>query len=570
MNEKICRYKILLRKKFSKKNKRNKNISIRDVKQVIIKCLNIFRKKLLSKSKKGISKIKLCCNNDTYQKLPKHPQKYILPHGSANIAHQLSEAITGEYVVPQHPLNNKYRPLTFCAKPLLTIWQQIFILCTIASLAYGLSVNHELTMMSFILIGNTILLLLLIIKSLLLKNSLYLIKNNLGFNKGFIAKRDDIFFPYYSILVPLYKEADIIDNIINNIKKIDYPVDKLQALLIVEEDDFELRTKLSTMNLPKCFFVIIIPYGIPKTKARACNFAMKYVYGEFLTIFDAEDKPQTDQLKKAVNVFLNNPDIFCLQSRLSYYNRDENWITKMFDIEYRVLFLYLLPSLRRIGSFIPLGGSSNHFRTHILRNIGGWDDYNVTEDAELGLRITMEKLRTEMLDSNTEEEAPLTIQAWLKQRCRWIKGHIMTYIVYMRNPINTFSTLKFSSFITFSYMMGIAQMGLILSPLLFTFTILTTLDVITFEHLSPIVIFLSKIITFINIISGVAISFANAWIAIDEKTKIRKILLSCNFCCYSLLHSIAAFLAIFQIITKPYHWNKTAHGISKYFKNHDD
>ena len=206
---------------------------------------------------------------------------------------------------------------------------------------------------------------------------------------------------------------------------------------MVEEDDLETVAAAKALldgDVP--FEIIEVPPGGPRTKPKAANYALAFARGEYLVVYDAEDRPERDQLKKAVATFRASPrQTACLQARLNFYNADHNWLTKMFALDYALWFDTLLPGLDRIGVPMPLGGTSNHFRTSVLRDIGGWDAFNVTEDADIGIRLSQLGYRVSMLDSNTFEEAPVTIGAWLKQRSRWLKGYMQTWLVHMRDPL---------------------------------------------------------------------------------------------------------------------------------------
>lgn len=249
----------------------------------------------------------------------------------------------------------------------------------------------------------------------------------------------DAELPVYTILLPLYKEANIAKKIIRNIGKLEYPADKLDVKLLLEEDDAETRGALEKAGLPPYCDVIIIPDSLPKTKPRACNYGLERAKGEFCVIYDAEDAPETDQLKKALAVFRRDKDnkVLCVQAKLNYFNAKTNLLTRLFTVEYSTYFDLTLSGYQLFRLPLPLGGTSNHFRTAILREVGPWDPFNVTEDCDLGLRIYEKGYRTKLVDSTTYEEANSHVGNWIRQRSRWVKGFIQTHLVHYRHPVQT-------------------------------------------------------------------------------------------------------------------------------------
>ena len=187
------------------------------------------------------------------------------------------------------------------------------------------------------------------------------------------------------------------------------------------------------MILPEFFDVIKVPVSYPRTKPKACNYGLQFAKGKYITIYDAEDRPAMDQLKLVVAKFaISDSNVACIQAKLNYYNREENYLTKLFAIEFSLLFEYVMLGLKKLDMPIPLGGSSNHFIREKLEELGGWDAFNVTEDADLGIRLHHRGYQTELIDSITLEESPISMHAWLVQRARWIKGHVLTSLVHLR------------------------------------------------------------------------------------------------------------------------------------------
>ena len=219
------------------------------------------------------------------------------------------------------------------------------------------------------------------------------------------------------------------------------------------------------MDLPDCFDVSVVPAVGPTGKPRACNHGLANARGEYLVIFDAEDRPEKDQLRKSVLAFREtSPEVVCLQAQLNYFNRTRNLLTRWFTAEYSVWFDQLLPGLQAMDVAIPLGGTSNHFITARLREIGGWNAFNVTEDADLGLRIFLRGWKTAILGTTTYEEATSRYQNWIRQRSRWVKGYIQTYLYHMRRPFRLAGQMGPKAFIAFQLFFGANTLCLLLNP----------------------------------------------------------------------------------------------------------
>lgn len=251
--------------------------------------------------------------------------------------------------------------------------------------------------------------------------------------------------PVYTIMLPVYREEAVAAKLIDRIGKLDYPKDKLDVKVLLEADDPGTLEALKKADPPDCFEFIVMPPLQPKTKPRSCNYALAAARGEFCVIYDAEDAPEPDQLKKAVAAFRadRSGKLVCVQAKLNYYNPKQNLLTRLFTIEYTTHFDLVMPGMSRFQLPLPLGGTSNHFRVDALRKIGGWDPFNVTEDCDLGIRIYENGFRTGLLDSTTWEEANSRIGNFLRQRSRWVKGFIQTHLVHYRNIFRTVRRLGF-------------------------------------------------------------------------------------------------------------------------------
>ncbi len=250
-----------------------------------------------------------------------------------------------------------------------------------------------------------------------------------------IPRLRDAELPRYSVLVAMYREARVLPDLVAALEALDYPPAKLDIKLVLEEVDAETIAAANALHLPPHFEVMVVPDGAPRTKPRALNYALQFATGDYLVIYDAEDRPDPDQLRKAAGRFRDAPrEVVCLQARLTFDNASENWLSKQFAIEYASLFAGILPMLDAARLPLPLGGTSNHFRTGILRKIGAWDPHNVTEDADLGIRLYRRGFGPRCWIPTTYEEAACQPGNWLRQRTRWLKGWVQTYGVHMRQP----------------------------------------------------------------------------------------------------------------------------------------
>lgn len=252
---------------------------------------------------------------------------------------------------------------------------------------------------------------------------------------------DPEIWPRYTVLVALHDEASIMDQIVDRLSRIDYPADRLEGFLLLERDDAETIAGAQRVVRPDWLEVVIVPPGEPQTKPRALNHGLARATGELVTVYDAEDDPDPQQLKEAASRFASAPDprLACLQSPLRIRRRDRSargsaFLDRQFAVEYAALFEVTLPGLARLGLPFPLGGTSNHFRADALKAVGGWDAYNVTEDADLGFRLWRAGLRQGMLNSPTWETPPGDLAHWLPQRTRWMKGFMQTWGVHTRRP----------------------------------------------------------------------------------------------------------------------------------------
>ncbi len=356
--------------------------------------------------------------------------------------------------------------------------------------------------------------------------------------------------PRYTVLVPLYREVRALPGLLAAMRSLDYPAERLEVIFLVEADDALTRDALDAISRPAHFTVLDIPPGGPRTKPNALNFGLAAASGSYLTIYDAEDRPHRQQLREAVSAFWHGPDRrACVQAPLIAYNARENWIAAQWALEYRVLFNLILPAMGRLALPIPLGGTSNHFRVDILRSVGGWDAFNVTEDADLGLRIARHGYSVGMITRPTLEEAPISIGAWTAQRSRWIKGYVQTWLVAMRH---TRKTLRAGGVAALACI-HLTLAGCVLSALAHGAALI--LIAASLGISGPAL----PLADLALIAAGLASNTLLSLLALQgHATPPRRTVLTQPL--YFLLFTPAAVRAIWSLIRAPHYWAKTDHG----------
>jgi cellulose synthase/poly-beta-1,6-N-acetylglucosamine synthase-like glycosyltransferase len=369
----------------------------------------------------------------------------------------------------------------------------------------------------------------------------------------------DEYLPTYTILLPVFHEASMLPQLVDGILSLDYPEDRLDVKLLLEEEDTETREAADAMDLPPCFDVLVVPAVGPTGKPRACNFGLAHAEGAYLVIYDAEDRPEPDQLRKSVAAFWTAArDVVCFQAQLNYFNRTHNLLTRWFTAEYSVWFDQLLPGLQAMDVVIPLGGTSNHFITSRLRLIGGWNSFNVTEDADLGLRIFLQGWKTAILETTTYEEATSRYRNWIRQRSRWVKGYMQTYLFHMRQPVRLARRMGAKSYTAFQLFFGAGTLCLLLNPIFWLLAVAwfaTKLHLIQsifpwpVLYLGTIGLFVGNVACVLSVVSG---CFGR------RNYEDVKYALLVPF--YWILMSVGAWKALVQLFTKPSYWEKTEHG----------
>lgn len=376
-----------------------------------------------------------------------------------------------------------------------------------------------------------------------------------------LAALKDSDLPRYTVLVPAYKEANVVAKVIANLDRLDYPKEKLDLILLLEEDDEETMEAVRRAHPPATITVITVPDSQPKTKPKACNVGLAFARGEFLVIYDAEDEPEPDQLKKAVVAFRRaDARLVCVQAALNYWNADENALTRMFTLEYSYWFDYMLPGLDRLGLPIPLGGTSNHFRTAALRRIGGWDPYNVTEDADLGIRVAAVGATVGVINSTTYEEANRAYGNWIRQRSRWIKGYLQTTLVHLRDPLGLIRVAGPLRAGAFMLLVGGTPITFLATPPLLAAFLISLF--VAPEALEPYFPGWVLYVSVFNLLIGNALMVYLSMMGAFKRRAYRLVTWALLNPVYWLMHSIASYKALWQLIVRPHYWEKTTHGLS--------
>ncbi len=436
--------------------------------------------------------------------------------------------------------------------------QRVVVALILAGIAWGLYRDWMLTIVGI----NAVLLGLITIGNIM---KLWLVRRSL--TRDVVIEIDprsddwleDADLPVYTILLPVYREAGMLKQLVGGIEQLNYPMSRLDVKLLLEEDDVETLEAAKSMGLPDSFDIIVVPDIGPKGKPRACNAGLAQARGEYLVIYDAEDRPVPNQLRDAVAAFRSAPgDVVCLQAQLNYFNRTHNILTRWFTAEYSMWFDLLLPGLQSIDVAIPLGGTSNHFIVERLSQLRGWDAYNVTEDADLGVRIYQRGWKTAILDSTTFEEATSKYRNWIRQRSRWVKGYIQTYFVHSRHPLRTIRGMGIKSFAVFELFVGVGTLTLLVNPFYWLLTVawFTGRFHVIQEIFPPAVFYMGLAGLIIGNTTFTIVAVAGCYSRSNHED-VKWALLSPV---YWVLLSVGAWKGLLQLFYKPYYWEKTTHG----------
>jgi glycosyltransferase involved in cell wall biosynthesis len=364
--------------------------------------------------------------------------------------------------------------------------------------------------------------------------------------------------PVVSVLVPLYGEPDIAPRLLQRLGRLDYPRALLDIVIVLEAKDAETRAALQARPLPGWMRIVTVPDGPITTKPRAMNFALDFCRGSIIGIYDAEDAPDPDQIRKVVQRFAETPaQVACLQGALDYYNPRTNLLARLFTAEYAAWFRVMMPALQRLGWPMPLGGTTLFIRREALEKVGAWDAHNVTEDADLGVRLARHGYRTEMLPTTTHEEANCRLRPWVRQRSRWIKGHILTWVVHMRRPRALWRDLGPMGFLGYQVVFLGAQSQVLLAPVMWSFWIIPAglphpvqglLPSGAIAALTGLFVLSELLVMAVAVVGLSRTRHAGLWPAVPFLHL------------YHPLGAIAGWRAVWEAVVNPFYWAKTSHG----------
>jgi glycosyltransferase XagB len=448
------------------------------------------------------------------------------------------------------------------ARNLISRGQRNFLIGLLSAVVIGLVLSVQLTITAIIAFFTLLYLIAVIYRAYLFTRSsrsdaLEIVTDE----EALIVPDSEL--PYYTILLPVYNEASVIIKLIENLAQMDYPASRLEVLLLVEEDDDETLGALRASHPPAQFKLVVVPPAEPRTKPKALNFGLTLARGDIVAVYDAEDTPDILQLRRAaVALGRYGPEVACVQGQLSFRNAPQNIITRWFTIEYAMWFSFFLPGLVTLDAPIPLGGTSNHFKIAVLRELHGWDPFNVTEDADLGIRLAQKGYRVGVVDTTTFEEASCHAGNWIRQRSRWIKGYMQTLLVHTRRPIHLLRAVGPLGFLSFMFFIGGTVMAGLINPIFWMLYVFWLAAL--WSGFDPSFPRLLLFISLFNLLAG-----NGAFVYLGMLAPIRRGLLglipySLTVSGYWVLISIAAYKALWQLIRKPFYWEKTRHGVSRH------
>lgn len=381
-------------------------------------------------------------------------------------------------------------------------------------------------------------------------------------NAAEVAQMNERELPMFTLLIPVFRERDVIQGLVQSIESLDYPRAKLDVLLLFEESDRDTLEAAMALRPPAMIRFVVVPDSVPRTKPKALNFGLASARGQYAVVYDAEDRPEPDQLKRVVAAFRRAPpDVICLQAKLNYYNRHQNILTRWFTSEYSTWFDLILPGLDSTLAPIPLGGTSNHFVLERLRELGGWDPFNVTEDADLGIRMFKRGYRAAIVDSTTYEEANSELGNWIRQRSRWVKGYMQTWLVNMRHPLHLLLALGWRASFSFHATVGGTPLVFLLNPIYWT---ITTLWFLTHWQVIPplfpgpvyyLSLFNLVVGNFVFAYLNLAGTYRRGYYELSGVALLTPI--------YWMMMSLAAWRALWQLLAQPFQWEKTTHGLDR-------
>ncbi|MCI5112334.1 MAG: glycosyltransferase [Marivita sp.] len=367
--------------------------------------------------------------------------------------------------------------------------------------------------------------------------------------------------PVVSLIVPLYHEAAIANDLVMRLSRLTYPKSLLDVVLVLEDKDDQTRQMIEAVSLPGWMRVLRVPDGQIKTKPRALNYALGHTRGDIIGVLDAEDAPATDQIERVVEAFHTAPsNVACVQGILDFYNTKSNWLSRCFTIEYAIWFRIVLAGAARLGLPIPLGGTTVYLRRAALKQVGGWDAHNVTEDADLGIRLYRFGYRTILIPTVTREEANNRIVPWIRQRSRWLKGYIITYMVHMRRPFRLLRELGARKWIGFQMFFLATILQFTLAPALWSFwLVFLGLNAPLFEVIpADWAKGLLALFLFAELVSLLTGFIA---VARTQHEDLMQWVPMMFF--YFPMGVFAVYKAWSELVFRPFYWDKTTHGRSE-------
>jgi glycosyltransferase XagB len=365
--------------------------------------------------------------------------------------------------------------------------------------------------------------------------------------EGQSVSDDDL--PVYSVLIALHREASVVDQLVTGLSCLDWPKARLDMIFAIEESDIATRAALEAQTMDFPARILILPPVGPTTKPKALQAALPFTRGSLVCVYDAEDRPHPNQLKSAFSAFQNGcKELACVQAPLVTWNHRESWIAGQFSLDYAIWFQLVLPGLARIGHFLPLGGTSNHFKREALISVGGWDPFNVTEDADLALRLVRDNWQIATIAPPTREEAPPTFNNWVRQRSRWIQGHVITLAVHARQPRGLFRGLGFGGVFSAMIAMAIGPMAALLrAPMMLALVWFWIDGALPVEGL---------LLGF----SGMGVEVLLAALAIARDRRWSLLMSAATLPLYHVAQTIPAIRALSAVLFQPHYWQKTDHG----------
>ena len=360
----------------------------------------------------------------------------------------------------------------------------------------------------------------------------------------------DLLLPVYTILVALKDEAASAAQLSRAILALDYPADRIDLKLLIETGDVATLDALRDQDWPDGTELVVLPPGLPRTKPRALNYGLARARGTYVVVYDAEDRPDPRQLREAVAAFARGPShLACVQAPLVGVPDGGGWLPAQWALEYAIQFGRILPALARLGLPIALGGTSNHFNRARLVEAGGWDAWNVTEDADLGLRLARRGAHVGMIAPPTLEAPPEQIRVWLAQRSRWLKGFLQTWLVLMRTPAASLREMGLAGFVSMQLTLGAAILSAVVhGPWALLCLFCLCVPDVSLGPLGTGVMLVSYVA---GVVTGVAAPGGWGW---------RPLIVALTAPLYWPLQTVAMARALYGLCHAPHFWAKTPHG----------